>query len=291
MKIKNYLVIVFFLLAPVTITHADDGCNYESLQGKEFTFREKSALLHRFGYQDWIKEPSSIGKHLDYESYVGKNGKLQESQVEVNRYSSFYIAILETCEKVYTRGGTESWPRSVADVDGSGDIYYKDTLRQVEALVGTKIWLNMSSVAKVQGLLTDDPKVTYTLAHLDPLEVTGFSAKPIDHGFSSGRPFYLIVKKLNGDRGYLAFDDRHYDRTFFNEDPIDPTWDKTVVEIVKKRWLKAGMSVQQVLLAWGKPESINKTVGSYGVQEQWVYGHGKYVYIENNKLTSFQFSQ
>ncbi|TSD64692.1 hypothetical protein FFF34_012370 [Inquilinus sp. KBS0705] len=42
-----------------------------------------------------------------------------------------------------------------------------------------------------------------------------------------------------------------------------------------------------------KPDEINRTVGSWGVHEQWVYnetasGKSEYYYFENGKLTSWQ---
>ena len=40
--------------------------------------------------------------------------------------------------------------------------------------------------------------------------------------------------------------------------------------------------------SWGKPSDINKTSGSWGVHEQWVYGYGSYLYFENGRLTSIQ---
>lgn len=40
--------------------------------------------------------------------------------------------------------------------------------------------------------------------------------------------------------------------------------------------------------SWGEPESINKTTGSYGTHEQWVYGSYNYLYFENDKLTAIQ---
>jgi len=43
-------------------------------------------------------------------------------------------------------------------------------------------------------------------------------------------------------------------------------------------------------LSWGKPEKINKTVGSFGVHEQWVYGSEQLVYFESSKVTAFQSS-
>ena len=58
--------------------------------------------------------------------------------------------------------------------------------------------------------------------------------------------------------------------------------------------IRMGMTKEQVLLSWGKPcqygKCINKTVGFWGVHEQWVYNgyRGPYLYFENGVLTSWQ---
>ena len=40
--------------------------------------------------------------------------------------------------------------------------------------------------------------------------------------------------------------------------------------------------------AWGEPDNINRTTGSWGVHEQWCYDWGGYLYIENGKLAAIQ---
>ncbi|OBZ18921.1 hypothetical protein A8L34_05065 [Bacillus sp. FJAT-27264] len=39
---------------------------------------------------------------------------------------------------------------------------------------------------------------------------------------------------------------------------------------------------------WRSPKDINKTTNSYGTSEQWVYGNGRYVYLDNGIVTSIQ---
>lgn len=50
------------------------------------------------------------------------------------------------------------------------------------------------------------------------------------------------------------------------------------------------MTRDEVLAAFGRAESINRSVGSYGVHEQWVYYGGTYIYFENGRVTSWQSS-
>lgn len=53
-----------------------------------------------------------------------------------------------------------------------------------------------------------------------------------------------------------------------------------------------GMTAAQVQSSWGRPTKINRSSGSYGTHEQWVYDRGnfraQYVYLENGIVTSFQ---
>jgi len=48
------------------------------------------------------------------------------------------------------------------------------------------------------------------------------------------------------------------------------------------------MTKNMCLDSWGSPSDINKTIGSFGVHEQWVYGLGSYVYFENGVITTIQ---
>lgn len=285
MRKRDWLVLASALLMPFSVAQADDSCNYSSLPGKEFVFVEKSESLQRFGYLAWKKDTAGYGKELAYAAYVGKKGKIQEQKNEA-QFSSWYVAILETCEKVYTSAGPKSRPRTVGDLENYTGIYYTDTLRHAESLTGKKVWVNLNSAVVDKGLFTDDPNINYLLNHLETLEITGLHTKHVGHGRGAA-PFYLVVKRLTGESGYLAFNDLY----FFYDDPIDPKWDKAVIELIKQRKIRIGLSEKQALLSWGKSERVNKTVGSYGVREQWVYGPGQYVYMENGKLTSFQSSQ
>ena len=49
-----------------------------------------------------------------------------------------------------------------------------------------------------------------------------------------------------------------------------------------------------VVASWGRPNDINRSVGSWGIHEQWVYGgypsssKATYVYFEDARVTSWQ---
>jgi hypothetical protein len=55
-----------------------------------------------------------------------------------------------------------------------------------------------------------------------------------------------------------------------------------------------GMEAIAVVASWGRPNDINRSVGSWGIHEQWVYGgypsssKATYVYFEDARVTSWQ---
>jgi len=57
----------------------------------------------------------------------------------------------------------------------------------------------------------------------------------------------------------------------------------------KTEGVRIGMTQEQVRQSsWGNPKNINRTTGSYGTHEQWVYGGNNYLYFDNGILTTIQ---
>ena len=52
--------------------------------------------------------------------------------------------------------------------------------------------------------------------------------------------------------------------------------------------VRLGFTKEMCLESWGKPYAINRTVTSYGTDEQWVYGLWCYLYFEDGILTAIQ---
>lgn len=62
---------------------------------------------------------------------------------------------------------------------------------------------------------------------------------------------------------------------------------KVIYAKLKKGTVWLGMTDDMMIIALGNPDDINRTVGSWGVHEQWVYNR-EYYYFENGKLVSYQ---
>jgi hypothetical protein len=54
--------------------------------------------------------------------------------------------------------------------------------------------------------------------------------------------------------------------------------------------IRLGMTSEQTRASWGAPTEIHRSVYTFGIHEQWVYGRmwPTYVYFEDGSLTSWQ---
>ena len=67
-------------------------------------------------------------------------------------------------------------------------------------------------------------------------------------------------------------------------------WDRQYCDAIVKHKVMTGMNPKQVRTAWGRPETINRTVIPGHTTEQWVYG-STYLYFDDGVLTSWQDSR
>jgi len=67
-----------------------------------------------------------------------------------------------------------------------------------------------------------------------------------------------------------------------------PGWKKTECVGIAEKGIWVGMDVIQLKASWGNPNSIGKTSTAFGTTEQWVYGIGRYVYVQNLRVTGWQ---
>ena len=62
---------------------------------------------------------------------------------------------------------------------------------------------------------------------------------------------------------------------------------KSLYEKLKKGYYWIGMTKEMAIISLGYPNDINRSVGSWGTHEQWVYSN-EYLYFENGILKSYQ---
>lgn len=62
-------------------------------------------------------------------------------------------------------------------------------------------------------------------------------------------------------------------------------------EAIIEQSILTGMTREDVLTAWGRPESKNVTQGKGWRHEQWVYPGNRYLYFKNGRLDAMSFSE
>jgi hypothetical protein len=100
-----------------------------------------------------------------------------------------------------------------------------------------------------------------------------------------GHDAYLAIETDDGRRGFTDF---MFVATFRDDDPAVAA--QRHEQDCKRRGIPhVGMTVKQVeATCWGKPDHVNRTEGTAGVSDQFVYGEGDFVYLRNGIVTSVQ---
>ena len=70
-------------------------------------------------------------------------------------------------------------------------------------------------------------------------------------------------------------------------------WPIRIQNDILAGYIRVGFTPEQVILSWGQPNHINKTMTLVGVHEQWVYRESpfpnSYVYFENKVVKNWEF--
>lgn len=66
------------------------------------------------------------------------------------------------------------------------------------------------------------------------------------------------------------------------------TYTSAELKAIEERKIFIGMSEYALIASWGHPDKINRSAWEGGSSNQYVYRNsGKYVYVENNKITGW----
>jgi hypothetical protein len=247
-------------------------CDFARIAGDLFEFVPSYPGGERHGYYSWKNEPNAT-RRLPYFDYVGRKGKLTAEIVSAPD-SLYRKAVLENCEVVYVQTSRE-YPVYY------GAVLAKD-LERARSLIGRPIWGNNSLVRKNLELITANPRRSYPMHNLEKLFVTGVVLEQYEHALGAGS-FFLKVRKATGEEGLLKFNDQY----FYESDPLPAGTPAEIRKAIEEKKVRAGMSAEQAILSWGKPQKVNRSTGNLGVSEQWLYGTHT-LHFENGRLTRLQ---
>lgn len=91
-----------------------------------------------------------------------------------------------------------------------------------------------------------------------------------------------VAELCEGFQGYQNRED------FFAEIARRKVFGPQTMKAIQKGSVFIGMVESALACSLGTPSNVNRTVGSWGVHKQYVYGRSLYVYTQNGKVTSWQ---
>lgn len=170
---------------------------------------------------------------------------------------------------------------------------YIDTIRHL--ILNKRLYINTKRWIKETG---HEPESLDD--YIDGKKYIPVTITKIGLGYKYDNPIKVVFRTANNNEYYLllsfsleknyCLDDEKFITAFLLNNPKlkYPKISNEIWDLICSEHVRVGMTKNQCKLSWGEPESINKTSGSWGVHEQWVYSSSSYLYFENGILSSIQ---
>jgi hypothetical protein len=275
----------------------------DQLLGEKVVFVAKTKMLQEYGYSTfhWTNNRS---ESVPYEALVGKTGTVTEIQprrtgAPKNALERFLdsrrviINLESTDQLVITRAVDDS----ISDVTLLSDIeegrkrwvgktlwYASKYLRpstDAEVLEWKKV-KNFQPVTVVAVMVGADHQgaIDFVLRFRDGRE--GLAGVTLSASNTS--PAFLETLKRLGRK------ECSFDTAFLTEDPrLTHKWPANIWAAIENDRVLVGMTVDQVIFAWGEPNSVNNTRTGMSSSSQLVYDNKRYVYIDGRgKVAAIQ---
>lgn len=247
---------------------------------QEVVFVQKDKKLASFGYSSVTTNISGINTSLSYRNYVDKKGEIIGERT--NGFSNYYEIKLENGETVFSTYSSDKYDIREGKYHSMDDFYFVEDYEKAKKWLNKYVYVVNKYKWNIELLNYDDNDNfigKITIENYEKVKVLNVLAKVFGKG-SGISSFYILVEKENGEKGYIQYE-------MLSSDNIITKYDINIQKLIQERKIIIGMTQEQVLLSWGKPDDINRNVGSWGNHEQWIYGNS-YIYFKNGKLTSWQ---
>lgn len=171
--------------------------------------------------------------------------------------------------------------------------YRSDLPMKVEYLIGKQIWPMPRRVTDINYEETG----IKTLEELRIVDAEIFQRKKYTDSWENR------VKLIFDNGGECTFDiyidekgipHINLNYNFFVENPYEkyPDWLEEMWDKIRRNELWLGMTKEQVIVTMYDTDKKNRSIGPWGVKEQWIYfvtpNKNIYLYFENDELTSWQ---
>lgn len=248
--------------------------------GESFLFLPKPKSLQEYGYQS-IKGADGRFGNPSYEKFVGRQAKVIMIEGQKVTFKMEDDGTILTAE-AYSESIDGIAP--ILDIDNASKRW-----------TGKKLWYIKKDIATFDS--TNEKFGSIKVKRYSPVTVKEVIAGWYDH-----EPVRFVLSTSTGEEGFIDVDlsgtnvspilrnHSRFEQYFLEEDPRKiHNWPENVWKSIEEEKVFIGMTKEQAIFSWGKPQSVNNTIVPGGKSEQWVYGDtGPFIYFENGKLTSIQ---
>ena len=186
---------------------------------------------------------------------------------------------------------------SINNVGGSPEVIFDSVRKLLETQYGEPI--DTSASIGRQTIIWNDKGTTIKLTCYTDVLYISYEADEKDDSLSPGRLAYESYRaelksgeRKKWDLGAPGFD-MDIELALSNESMRKRQASTQAILEYQNRQPnpKIGMNKSRIRFGtnWGAPEYINTTIDSRGSHEQWVYKANRYLYFDNDKLTSIQY--
>lgn len=289
-KIVGYLcTITLSILISIAAIYAQKTTTervpeYEKWIGEKIIFLSQPPEHQKYSYREYSSsypdDYQIYSSSYQYQELVGKIAEIMEIKKDL-RYNELIITL-----KI--QGSNELLYASIFSSQNLDDVGLISEMDKAKKYVGKAVW------NKRQDFLYTE-KADIPIKNLEKLTVI-----KVEWGEWDSSPLRFYFKTKDGKVGWGDYSysritglfhcsDPFFDKSWYLTNPYKPypNWSQRAWKAIEKKEIYIGMTKEMVLMSWDKPEKINRDVGSWGVDEQWVYGD-VYLYFRNGKLTSFQ---
>lgn len=267
----------------------------DQLLGEKVVFVAETKRLQRYGYQSfhWVQNSSAS---VPYEALVGKVGTVTEIQPRPTGALNFRRVIIKlesSDQAVMTNALNDRIPdvTLLTDIEEGRKrwvgktLWYKSKYVRPSTDAEPLEWrlvkkFQPATILNVMVGAGQAGAIDFVLQFKDGQE--GLAAVTLSA--SNTAPEFLETLKRLGKK------ECSLDAMFFTEDPrLTRKWHADVWSAIENGQILVGMTVDQVILAWGEPKSVNNTKNEMLNLSQWVYSGNRYLYIDGSgKVTTIQ---
>lgn len=267
----------------------------DQLLGEKVVFVAETKRLQRYGYSSF-HWPENRSASVPYDALVGKVGTVTEIQSRPKgalNFRSVIIKLESSDQSVMTNALNDR----ISDVTLLTDIeegrkrwvgktlWYKSKYLRPSSDAEAAEWKKVRKFQPVTVLNVmvgagHAGAIDFVLQFKDGQE--GLAG--VNLSASNTDPAFLETLKKLGKK------ECSFDAMFFTEDPrLTRKWPADIWSAIENGQVLVGMTVDQVVLAWGEPKTVNSHESGESYSSQWVYGERGYVYFDGSgKVTAIQ---